>query len=172
MQFFVWSVAVGLVLVFSLRYFDANAPRNDLPKPSSIYSTQNLATPAPEMAASASDMTAPTPEMVASAPDMTAPTPEMPASVVEMTAPTPDTTASAPEVAAATSATMASAPDMTAPTPDATSDPVLAAQPMTRLVPEVGANARAEAAPKKKRVASKHPRDYYPRNSVWWLWGF
>ena len=65
-------------------------------------------------------------------------------------------------MAAAKSATMASAPDLTAPTPDTTSDPVLAAHPMTRLVPEVEANARAEAAPKKKRVASKHPRYYYP----------
>ena len=55
--------------------------------------------------------------------------------------------------------------------PDTTSAPVVAGQPKTQLVPKVVTNARAEAAPKKKRVARKYPRDDDPRNPIWWLWG-
>ena len=50
-----------------------------------------------------------------------------------------------------------------------TSAPVVAGQPKTQLVPKVVTNARAEGAPKKKRVA--RTRDDDPRNPIWWLWG-
>ena len=55
--------------------------------------------------------------------------------------------------------------------PETTSAPVVAGQAKNQLAPKVVSNARAEAAPKKKRVASKYPRDDDPRNPIWWLWG-
>ena len=76
----------------------------------------------------------------------------------------PETTAAAPETAAA-------APETAAAAPETTSAPMVAGQAKNQLAPKVVSNARAEAAPKKKRVASKYPRDDDPRNPIWWLWG-
>ncbi len=153
MQFlFYFAVCLGSFLL-SLQLFNATmkkGPAEDLffadrhAEASRPYSTQSPAT-----------KPAPAPEMIESTPDVSAAVPEMATS---------DVAAAPPEMTTAT-------PDVATATPDTTSAPVVAGQPKTQLVPNVMTNARAEAVPKKKRVAHKYPRGDDPPNPVWWLWG-
>jgi len=124
------------------------------------YSTQSPAT-----------KPAPAPEMIESTPDVSAAAPEMATATPDVTAAKSETTAFALEVAAAPPEMATATPEVAATALDTTSAPVVADQPKTQLVPKVGTNARAEAAPKKKRVARKHSQDNDPRNPIWWLWG-
>jgi len=146
------------------------------------YSTQSPATkpaPAPEMIESTPDVSAAAPEMAkattaevaAAAPETAAAPPEMATATPDVTAAQSETTAFALEVAAAPPEMATATPEVAATALDTTSAPVVADQPKTQLVPKVGTNARAEAAPKKKRVARKHSQDNDPRNPIWWLWG-
>ena len=41
---------------------------------------------------------------------------------------------------------------------------------LTKVEP-AARTARAQAPPKKKRVAREYPRDDDTRNPIWWLWG-
>ena len=152
------------------------------------YSTQSSATkpaPAPEMIESAPDVSAATPETATPPPNWAVTTTEAVTTPEAATTPeavtTPETAtttesvtttevATTPAVAGAT-LELAATPNATAATPDVTPASVVAGQPETQLVPNVVRNARAEAAPKKTRVARKYPRDDDPRNPIWWLWG-
>ena len=184
MQFlFYFAVCLGSFLL-SLQLFTSTTtkkgPAEDLffgqfnrqAEASRPYSTQGPATkpaPAPEMIESTRDVSAAPLEMATATPDVSAAMPEMA---------TPDAAAAAPEMAAAPSEMATATPDVATATPDVAaakpdtrSDPLVAGQPKTKLIPKIVTNARAEAAPKRKRVARKYPGDDDPRNPIWWLWG-
>jgi len=151
------------------------------------YSTQSPATkpaPAPEMIESTPDMLAAAPDMAKAMPEVATARPDVAPAKSETTAAALDGPAATPDAAAFSPDTAATARDMEATpsematvTPDVapaksemTSDPLIAGRPKTKWVPKVVTNAKTEEAPKKKRVASKQPRDSY--HSVLWLWGF
>ena len=193
MQFLIYFAVVGSVLLSVLffasstqkrpaedRFFAELKRQTETSRP---HSTQRHATkpaPAPEMTETAPEMATATPNVAAAAPDVAAAAPDVAAAAPETAAAAPDVAAApsavataapnvaatAPDVAAATPDVAAAPSDVAATAPDTTSAPVVAGQPTTHLVPKVVTNARAEAAPKNKRVARE-----YPRNPVWWLWG-
>ena len=191
MQFPIYFAVVGSILLSVLffasstqkrpaedRFFAELKRQTETSRP---HSTQRHATKpapapettaaAPETTAAAPDVAAATPDVATAAPEMATATPDVAAAPPEMATGTPDVAAATPDVAAATPEMATATPDVAATAPDTTSAPVVAGQPKTQFVPKVVTNARAEAAPKKKRVAHKYPRDDDPRNPIWWLWG-
>jgi hypothetical protein len=140
------------------------APETTAAAPDVATAPSKMATTTPDVAATAPDVATATPDVAVTAPDVATATPDVAAPPSEMATATPDVAAPPSEMATAT-------PDVATAAPDTTSAPVVAGQPTTHLVPKVVTNARAEAAPKNKRVARKYPRDADPRNPIWWLWG-
>jgi cytoskeletal protein RodZ len=172
--------------------FFAELKKTETSRPHSAQRHATKPAPAPEMTESAPEMATATPDVATAAPETTAAAPDVATAPSKMATTTPDVAATAPDVATATPDVAVTAPDVATATPDVaappsematatpdvamaapdtTSAPVVAGQPTTHLVPKVVTNARAEAAPKNKRVARKYPRDADPRNPIWWLWG-
>ena len=137
----------------------APAPEMTETAPEMATATPNVAAAAPDVAAAAPDVAAAAPDVAAAAPETTAAAPDVAAAPSAVATAAPNVAATAPDVAAATPDVAAAPSDVAATAPDTTSAPVVAGQPTTHLVPKVVTNARAEAAPKNKRVAPASTRE-------------
>ena len=139
-------VAAMFALLF-IGFYSLSRPARefDLPKPSRPNPLQ-VFTPTP---AATLDMS--------SAPESTPA--EQTESAVDAQAP--------PEVLTKVETTGQAAPEVTAKVePSGHAPPEM----LTKVEP-AARTARAQAPPKKKRVAREYPRDDDTRNPIWWLWG-
>jgi cytoskeletal protein RodZ len=183
MQFLIYFAVVGSILLSVLFFssstqkrpaedrFFAELKKTETSRPHSAQRHATKPAPAPEMTESAPEMAAATPDVATAAPETTAAAPDVATATPDVAVTAPDVATATPDVAAPPSEMATATPDVAMAAPDTTSAPVVAGQPTTHLVPKVVTNARAEAAPKNKRVARKYPRDADPRNPIWWLWG-